>query len=404
MSKQSNDDQASVENESTPTLDTPASNDKDTQAEAMVMPSNTPIGVKKPSNKLAVLALLLSFISLGIIASGGYYGYKMHLSVEQDKQQWQSNQASQMQQLQSELNAQMSKARDDLAAVQQQSLNKINHSLAGNLTAVDRKIAEISGRQPSDWAIAEANYLVRMAARKLWLENDSQTAQHLLVTADLRIAELNNPALIPIRKAIVNDIAVVRALPQPRVTDIHLALSGLVSQLDSLPLNYVQEHRQPMSAQQNTPVSDDIGDWQQNLTTSVSTLFSKLFYFNAGVEQGSSEPYKMPRQQWFLRANVKHAWLQAQMALLSRNDVVYQEALKRSIEWLGHFKQSDNGVQMAITTLNGLLKDPIVADYPEKLESQAILEQTLRERLATVPSALQVTKPDSPAQQQGIEQ
>lgn len=246
-----------------------------------------------------------------------------------------------------------------------------------------------------------------MAGRKLWLENDIETAQHLLATADMRIAELSNPALTPIRQAIVADIAAVRALPQPRITDIHITLSGLIAQLGQLPLNYVEEHHQPMKAQQTPSVSNDIADWQQNLTSSVSGLFSKLFYINTGTSEGGSEPYKMPRQQWYLRASVKHAWLQAQSAVLSRNQVVYQDSLKRSIEWLGYFKQTDSGVQAAITTLNSLLKDPITAQYPEKLRSQIILEKTLRTRLSTLPAIKpEAAKPsvESATEQSTLEQ
>lgn len=354
-------------------------------------PTNSaPAKTKKSANGLAWFAVLLSFTSLGLLGAGGYYGYQLHTQLQTEKQQLQLAQAEQMQQLQTQLTTQVdtkiSQATTSMAQTQQQKVNDINKQLADNITTVNNKVAEISGRQPSDWAIAEANYLVRMAGRKLWLENDIETAQHLLATADLRIAELSNPALTPIRQAIVADIGAVRALPQPRITDIHLTLSGLIGQIDALPLNYVEEHHQPIKTQQAPTVSGDLNDWQANLTTSVSGFVSKLFYINTGSGEGASEPYKMPHQQWFLRANVKHAWLQAQSALLSRNQAVFEDSLTRSIQWLGHFKQSDSGVKAAIMTLNSLLKDPISAKYPEKLQSQLILEKTLRARLSIVPN------------------
>ena len=409
MSKHENDDQAEsqVQNQEQDQakLEAPTAIKEPEQKPASVPSPKAPkTKAEKSGNGVAWFAVLLSLTSLGLLGAGGYYGYQLHTQLQADKQQLQLAQAEQMQQLQTELNNQVNQATAKINQAQQQKVNDINKQLADNISTVNSKVAEISGRQPSDWAIAEANYLVRMAGRKLWLENDIETAQHLLATADMRISELSNPTLMPIRKAIVNDIATVRALPQPRVTDIHLALSGLISQLDDLPLNYVQENHQPKKIQQAPTVSSDINDWQDNLTTSLSGVFSKLFYINTGVQEGASEPYKMPRQQWFLRANVRLAWLQAQNALLSHNQEVYQDSLNRSIEWLGHFKQTDSRVKAAMTTLQALIADPITATYPEKLQSQLLLESTLRERLSTVPLVGENVEEVKPAESQAQEQ
>ena len=403
--KASDIDNHSIDSAAKPTVDEAKPTvDKAKQARRTAAKARTPVKAEKQSNGVAWFAVLLSLTSIGLLSAGGYYGYQLHTQLQADRQKLQLAQAEQMQQLQTQLNTQVNtkitQVTSEIAQSQQQNVNNINKQLADNITTVNNKVAEISGRQPSDWAIAEANYLVRMAGRKLWLENDIETAQHLLATADLRIAELSNPALTPIRQAIIADITVVRALPQPRITDIHLSLSGLIAQLDKLPLNYVEEHHQPIKTQQPQIVSGDLADWQDNLTNSVSAWLSKLFYINTGTSEGGSEPYKMPRQQWFLRANVKHAWLQAQSAVLSRNQIVYQDSLKRSVQWLGHFKQTDSGVQAAITTLESLLNDQIIAQYPEKLQSQILLEKTLRTRLSTVPTV----KPENTPTQKTEEQ
>ncbi len=55
----------------------------------------------------------------------------------------------------------------------------------------------MKGRRPNDWLLAEADYLVKMAGRKLWLEHDTASATILLESADHRIAELNDPSMTP---------------------------------------------------------------------------------------------------------------------------------------------------------------------------------------------------------------
>ncbi|MCJ8269771.1 MAG: uroporphyrinogen-III C-methyltransferase, partial [Psychrosphaera sp.] len=124
---------------------------------------------------------------------------------------------------------------------------------------------------------------------------------------------------------------------------------------------------------------------------SMDNLASKLFYVNHGMAEGDIQPLKMPRQQWYLRANLKMALLQAQVAILSRDEVVFRDTVSRAIEWLGFFKQTDSAVQAATLTLSSLLKDPLKADYPKQFVSQKVLEGLIQERLgkaASLPVAL----------------
>lgn len=351
----------------------------------------------KPRNTVAWFALLLSFIGLITVSILGYLAIQFQQRVISDFSGIKLAQQSQRQQLDFllKLEQQLQQTEEQLTASIQHQLLEIQQKVKGNVDNLHQKIAELSGRQPSDWGIAEAHYLVRIAGRKLWLENDSQTALHLLVTAEQRIAELGDPALMPIRMAIANDIAVVRGLPQPRVTEIYVHLAGLLEQLDGLPLEYVDQHLQPMEHHVVPQVSGEIKDWQQNLKLSIVTLLNKMFYINTGTEAGASEPFRMPQQQWFLRANVRLAWLQAQTALLQGESVIYQRALQRSFTWLEHFKPSDPKVKATMATLVNLLNEPInvSADYPQGFTSQPLLEQTLRQRLTTEPQIQTLATP-----------
>ncbi len=74
-------------------------------------------------------------------------------------------------------------------------------------------VADMKGRSPNDWLLAEADYLVKLSARKLYLEHDIFSATELLENADQRIASLNDPNLFPLRQAMANDITALKALP-----------------------------------------------------------------------------------------------------------------------------------------------------------------------------------------------
>ena len=75
--------------------------------------------------------------------------------------------------------------------------------------------------------LAEADYLVKMAGRKLWLEHDVVSATRLMEGADQRISALNDPSLTTLRQAMADDITTLRAIPL-------IDRDGLVLKLNSL--------------------------------------------------------------------------------------------------------------------------------------------------------------------------
>lgn len=82
-----------------------------------------------------------------------------------------------------------------------------------SIASLQLAIADIKGRRPNDWLLAEADYLVKMAGRKLWLEHDVVSATRLMENADQRISALNDPSLTPLRRAMADDIATLKAIP-----------------------------------------------------------------------------------------------------------------------------------------------------------------------------------------------
>ena len=48
------------------------------------------------------------------------------------------------------------------------------------LDALQHKVLDLDDKRPNDWMLAESEYLVRMAGRKLWLEHDLVSAITLL--------------------------------------------------------------------------------------------------------------------------------------------------------------------------------------------------------------------------------
>ena len=79
--------------------------------------------------------------------------------------------------------------------------------------------------------------MVRMAGRKLWLENDVRTATLLLVNADKRLKSLADPSVLPVRAKLAEDIQTLQQMNPVSQSSVALALTGMLAQIDKLPLD-----------------------------------------------------------------------------------------------------------------------------------------------------------------------
>ncbi|XNN28910.1 uroporphyrinogen-III C-methyltransferase [Escherichia coli] len=113
---------------------------------------------------------------------------------------------------------------------------------------VQQKVATISGSDAKTWLLAQADFLVKLAGRKLWSDQDVTTAAALLKSADASLADMNDPSLITVRRAITDDIASLSAVSQVDYDGIILKLNQLSNQVDNLRLADNDSDGSPMDS------------------------------------------------------------------------------------------------------------------------------------------------------------
>ena len=187
---------------------------------------------KQGGSKTGAIAIAL------VIALGAGLYYHGHQQTQ--------TQNGQMAALKQEISQLQSQLQSSLKTSQQETLNQVNSSLQRTETSIEQQdksitglqmaLAEMKGRRPNDWLLAEADYLVKMAGRKLWLEHDTVSATILLESADHRIAELNDPSLTPIRQAMHTDITALKAVARVDRDGLVLRLTSLQEEIGKLPL------------------------------------------------------------------------------------------------------------------------------------------------------------------------
>ncbi|KKD59623.1 uroporphyrin-III methyltransferase [Grimontia sp. AD028] len=347
---------------STP-ADTPAS-DKNA---ATPPPANQE---KKGGNKLSVVAIVL------VIALGGGLYYHGH----QQSQQLTANISA--------LTDEISSLKSALADSEKQSQEAVKKAVQDTQVLIEQQdttiqslqsaLADVKGRRPNDWLLAEADYLVNQAARKLWLEHDVLTATTLMQNADQRIAELNDPSLTPIRQAMAKDIQQLKAVKRIDRDGIVLRLNSLQQEVDKLPLaNAIMPEAEEVAPQQ---VSGNVDDWQQNLKASLSDFVGQFITYRK--REGDVVPLLTPAQTFYLQENLKAKLDQAVTSVYRENGRLYAESLKTAKDWAERFYNQDADITKSfIATLTNLSQQTIEVSYPEALESQALISDMLADRL-----------------------
>jgi uroporphyrin-3 C-methyltransferase len=235
---------------------------------------NTP--QKRGANKTS-LALSAIAIAIALAAGVGLYG----LVKQQTTNQTATNDAlvSQVTALQktqetqkTELEAVIKQQADALAAA-----NNKQAELAKQLDEVQQKVATISGTDAKTWLLAQSDFLVKLAGRKLWSDQDVTTAAALLKSADASLADMNDPSLINARRAITEDIASLAAVSQVDYDGIILKVNQLSNQIDNLRLADNNDDDTPMDSD-SSELSSSISEWRINLQKKLAKLYGQFYY------------------------------------------------------------------------------------------------------------------------------
>lgn len=334
-----------------------------------------PVKNKKSFSWLAFFAFILSLLA---VAAAGYLYWQYQLwfttqaQVQSLQQQSAKSTEQNIQQLQLRLNE-----------LQQKQLTQSSSSseTQQNVDSLTDRVKELGQAQPNYWLAAESLYLVNLAERRLLIEQDVTTAIELLVSANIRLASMKDPSVFPIQQAISEDVAKLQGAVKPEKDAIYLSLSGVISEVKTLPFANVYLPEQSVSVAEQTKVSSEISDWKTNLKSSLIRFFDKFVDIRRNdVNVGPTLPAD---QQWFVRANLTTQILMAQSAVLEQNDAVYKDALKQSKQWLlEYFNLETPQLVAVVTTLEELEKKNVDLNLPTSLVSQPVLNNYVQTQLS----------------------
>jgi uroporphyrin-3 C-methyltransferase len=228
------------------------------------------------------------------------------------------------------------------------------------LLAVDRRA----------WLGQEAVFLTRLAGQRLLVARDVAAALALLEQADALLRDTGEPKFEGVRLAIARDRAALAAVPRVDQVGFYATLSGLIDQVDKLQLEF-----EAPSAQAEVTASPSAGWWTQ-ATSGWHAALAKLSD-HLIVRRRSDEIAQLMTPEWaaLARQNIRMLIEQAQIAMLSANQPLFERSLQRASGFVALFAEQDpERVSSVVRTLDALRRETIAPELPELTETRSLLE------------------------------
>ncbi|WP_417546907.1 uroporphyrinogen-III C-methyltransferase [Marinobacter segnicrescens] len=341
------------------------------QLPATVPDTNTPPGGKTWPLWIVCLILLAGLIALALWSW----------------QQWQvQQQLEQSLEHVSELNRQLDQRLDQGSSDRSERLQSVENTLREQQQTLGeqqrqidhnaRELLDAGNRTRTDWLLAEAEYLLRIANQRLLIEQDIRGALAALNSADEVLRETDDVGVYPVREQLSKEIMALRSVTDVDRTGLYLRLEAAREAVSQLTDQALIEERAPgFSADQSS--QDDTATTEEN-TAARAWQRAKDSLKEVVSIRRLDEPVKpllSPDQSAWARLNLQLMLEQAELAVLRGHDDLYQQAMEKAVTSLEDwYDGTDNRVTALRDTLAELKDREINPELPDISQSLSLLK------------------------------
>jgi uncharacterized protein HemX len=254
----------------------------------------------------------------------------------------------------SELEREAAQLRESLPALEQQ-LDALQET-QDTLKAGVEKIYSDLGKGRSDWVLTETEQLLTIANNHLQLAREVSLALAALRAADKQLKDLANPALLPVRKILIEEIGALEALARTDISGMALRLGAMAARIERLPLATLTHYSEAAAG-----TADSGG---RALPREMWKDLMNLIRIRGHGE--ARKPLLPPDQQYFARENLRLMLYGAQLALLRGDAATFEQNTTSAKQWLSDYYDTSSQVVIAAQDeLDGLLKARIKTALPD---------------------------------------
>ncbi len=355
--------------------------------ESTPSPRNTAEG----GGSIPWVAMVLSLMALVAVVAGLGYGYQHWSGIQASLQQMEervAGSARQTTELQSRLNqtrqaferqsAEMEKQNIRLSeqegkfVAEQQALKQQGGRIE---QALERVYSRVGGNN-SAWMAAEAEYLMQVANHRLQLESDITTAISALQAADQRLLDIGDPGWTATRELLAAEIIALKNAGVIDQVGLSAKLAAMAGQVKSLKMVGLRPANQVAGSLEPEPSAVP----QRNLDTLLKDGWEG--FKSVMVVRRHNKPVTAmlpPEQHYFVYRNLELQLESARLALLRRNQPLYDGTLETAARWLQEFFDTDAAATVAMQQqLEVMRRVRVKPELPDITGSLLNLQQRLQ--------------------------
>jgi len=338
---------------------------------------NTETVATKTKQGSGYFTLLLLIIIAGVTAAGGYYLWQQQQILIKNQQATSDDLKLQIRQFQNQT--------DSKAASLNQSIQE-NIQLIKNLKAdqqqvtnISQKAIEVTNRGQKGWILAEIDYLLRIANRRLQIARDVNGAIAALQGASQRIYDLGDLSLFYIRQQLSKDIGQLKALHQIDVNGTAMAIDQMITHLSELPFKSVEDEVKAQFNNNDTSANNGTAVENNNDSFVDSVISTVIKIGEIKVHHRSLEAASNSEQQGQLEQILRTHLLGARLAVLRYDQKQFSHDLQQSQDILHlHYKESDNRVSQMKKDLSEYSNLNLTPDLPNITKSWNLLQAAIQ--------------------------
>ncbi len=281
------------------------------------------------------------------------------------------------------------------ATARESSLANELREAQAKLALVEARVAESQTQQASlealyrelapsrdELALNEIEQVLLLAGQQLALAGNVQAGLAALQLAEAKLARVDRPQLVSLRRALARDIDHLKSVPYVDTAGMSLKIDQAAAAIDGLPL--ARDERLPAPEPSPSPAQapQDDAHWRVLLREAWAELRSLV---RVEVADRPAAPLVPPEQSYFLRENLRLRLLAARIALLSGDVGGFKADIAASNAWTKkYFDTRAKAVTTFSTTLTQLAATPMPTEVPDLSASLNALRsiQASRERAA----------------------
>jgi uroporphyrin-3 C-methyltransferase len=245
-------------------------------------------------------------------------------------------------------------------------------ALPSRISDLEQSLATLQGISTGakdTWLLGEAEYYMQLANAQLQLAGNPESAARALDMADERIAQLANPALTDVRRALADELAALEGMATPDIEGLSLTLASLARVVESLPLRPIER----LEEEPTEGSDEEIGSLDR-AWNSVKQAASGLVKHRSTDQEVM--PLISPDAEYFLRTNLTLQLQTARLSLLRGEQAIFEQSLDDANAWLAlYFDPESAAVDGATRTISEIRDGMISAAPPDLSESLRLLRR-----------------------------